>query len=174
MKINNITDNEDGSADVELELTTKENNILVQHAMNDILEDYISSYQSSKNHKVMYLGNGMYRLACDCTCEDHDITLDFQYDDEFHIAEMVFYMDFYSDSDINNYRDSYKDNFFKKFFKTLYFRVKYSLLLIFKGYIRVSHEVIFSKPEHIDSFINALYKSKEWMEEHQRNIKPKE
>lgn len=172
MKINNITDNEDGSANVEIEMIEEENRILVERAVNDLLREYIDKIDTPENHKVMYLGNGIYRLACDCTNEDHDITFDFDYDKDFNVAELQFSMNF--DNTVDNYENWYEDNIFKRFFKKLYFRLKYSLLILFKGYVKVYHDVVFTNPEHIDSFINALYKSKDWMKKHQENIEIKE
>lgn len=124
-------------------------------------------------YKVMDLGNGMYRLACDCTNEDHDITFDFDYDEEFNLAELHFYMNL--DYITDNYYNYHRDNFIKRAFKRTWFRIKYTIIFLFKGYVQLHNDIIFTNPRHIDSFINALHKSKKWMEEHpERRIKPKE
>lgn len=164
MKVNNIIENNDGSANVELEVTNEENNKLLEYSVNNLLKDYINRYNLKENYKVMNLGNGMYRLACDCIDQDHDITFWYDYDKEFNIIELQFGMNF--DYSTNSY---YKNSFLlTKIFKNAWFRIKYSFVLLFKGYIKVYSDVIITNPDHIDSFINALYKSREWMEEYQK------
>lgn len=172
MKVINIIENDDGSANVEVEITDEENNKLIERAVNDLLKEYIDRTASTEPHKVMSLGNGMYRLACDCINEDHDITFDYEYDEEFNLSELHFYMnlDYITDCYYNDHRD----NFIKRFFKKTWFRIKYTAIFLVKGHVKLHHDIIFTNPDHIDSFISALYKSKQWMQEHERNIKPKE
>lgn len=168
MDINEIKEKENGSADINMELTNEENDILVEYAVNDILEKYISDLHDY--YKVMDLGNGMYRLACDCIDQDHDITFDFDYDREYNIVELDFYMNF--DYSTNHYYNN--SSLLGKFFKSFWFRIKHSFILLTRGYIKVHSGVTITHPEHINSFIRALHKSKEWMEAHQKNMKTKE
>lgn len=124
------------------------------------------------NYRVMYLGYGMYRVACDCIDEEHDITFDFDYDSEFNMVELNFYMNLDYMTDF--YPNDHRDNFIKRFFKKTWFRIKYTAIFLAKGRARLHRDIIFTDPEHINNFMYALYKSKEWMEEYRKNIKSKE
>jgi len=43
MKVNTITENDDGSADVELDLTKEEQRLLIEKGFNSLLKEYIES-----------------------------------------------------------------------------------------------------------------------------------
>lgn len=126
----------------------------------------------NNNYRVMDLGYGIYRVACDCIDDDHDITFNFDYDSEFNLVELNFYMNL--DYVVDYYSDSHKDNFIKKFFKMTWFRIKYIFIFLFKGHVKLHRDIMFTDPDHINNFIHALNKSYEWMENYREKLRPKE
>lgn len=120
------------------------------------------------NYKIMYLDHGIYRLACDCIDEDHDITFWFDYDPEFEIFELIFFMNF-EYSTHYYYKDTSKFNFFKDW----YFRIKHALKILFKGHIQIQRDIILSDSRHINNFKEALQKAEEISKEYEYKRKQK-
>lgn len=96
----------------------------------------------------------MYRVACDCTDQDHDITLDLEFDPE---VKMIF---------LNMYKKlqwSSVQGWNGNFFKEIYCRIKTAIKMLFTGYIEVESDFIL-REEQIDSFIEALEEGKRKLE----------
>lgn len=54
MKVLNVTDQEDGSAIIDLEMTEEENNILVEYAVVDILKKQLESSKLDNSKKECF------------------------------------------------------------------------------------------------------------------------
>jgi hypothetical protein len=104
----------------------------------------------------------MYRIACDCNDPEHDMTIDFEWDEG--ILELFFYKTIYW----KHYYASYP------WYDKLWKRISASFKLLLGGYIEMQGDFLIMKEEHIDSFIEALEegkgKIKSWTEENQQGV----
>ncbi len=57
MEVTKITENEDGSATLELNLTEEENNILIGYAVNDILKKNIENFKQDNKKRCFKCNN---------------------------------------------------------------------------------------------------------------------
>jgi hypothetical protein len=89
-----------------------------------------------------------YSIACDCGNKDHDMEVDFEWDDG--IMEMFLYKTFY-------WKDYYVN--YSWYFK-IWKRISASLKLLFGGYVEMQGDILIMEEEHIDSFIEALQEGK--------------
>ena len=96
----------------------------------------------------------MYRVACECTDQEHDITLDLEYDSD---VNMIF---------LNMYKNlrwcSYK-GCDQNFFSEIWCRIKTALKMIFTGYIEVNCDFIL-REDQINGFMEALEEGKRKLE----------
>jgi hypothetical protein len=95
-----------------------------------------------------------YRLPCSCGSKDHDITLEFEHDEE--IPEMVF---------LNMYMNLAWSSYWgdTNFFQIIWRKIKTALRIIFVGYIQLEESFILKGEDHIDAFIEALEEGKQLM-----------
>ena len=95
-----------------------------------------------------------FRVSCSCSDPEHDITIDFEKDDE--IPEMYF---------MTTYRNMAWSCYWKNnnWFDAQWRKFKAIIKLLFTGYIELSDDFIIQGEEHIDSFIEALEEGKKHM-----------
>ncbi len=94
-----------------------------------------------------------YRVACDCTEPDHDMTIEMEIDNDFPNIGLHIYAKLESSVYWGG------SNWFERQWK----RIKYSMSLLFKGWIEVEQEFLFINDEHISNFIEALEDGREKM-----------
>ena len=88
-----------------------------------------------------------YRVACDCTDADHDVTIELEYDKDFNNI----YLNFYRKARVwSIYWES------SNVFKRIYGRFKSALKILVSGVIEYEDELNLSNPEHVRNFISAL------------------
>ena len=87
-----------------------------------------------------------YRLSCSCGSDEHDLTIEFEYDPD--IKDVT--INFHKQLEWSAYWRS--DNWFMSQWEKL----KAIYRIIFWGYIEVEESLILDSPEHINSFIKAL------------------
>jgi len=91
-----------------------------------------------------------YRAACSCGNSEHDVTIEFEKDEDgdinlfFH--KKVCYTSRWTANNI---------------FSDFWLRLKGALKLLFTGYIELEESFMLEKGEHIDSFIKALEEGRE-------------
>jgi hypothetical protein len=96
-----------------------------------------------------------YRIACGCGSNDHDLTIEFEYDKD--LPDMV---------SLNLYKKLVwtshygTGNFITRFWK----RITGALKVLFLGYIEVEESLILRDEGHIDSFIKALEEGKQYIQ----------
>lgn len=95
-----------------------------------------------------------YRIACGCGSDEHDTTIEFEYDKD--IPSMVF-INFYKKLIWSSHWDG---NFITRFWR----RIIGALKILFLGYIEVEESMILRDKEHIDGFIEALNEGREYLE----------
>lgn len=95
-----------------------------------------------------------FRIACDCGDSEHDVTIDFEKDEE--LPEMYF-MTIYKTMAWSCYWGNH--NWFYAQWKKL----KAIFKLLFTGYIELGDDFIIRGEEHINSFIKALEEGKKHM-----------
>jgi hypothetical protein len=94
-----------------------------------------------------------YRMACDCTSPNHDMTIELETDEDF--LSLHLYCDLEADI---HWGDTNR-------FQRLWKRIKIAARVIFTGYMKVGEEFLFQEEKHIDSFINALEEGKQLLKE---------
>ena len=87
-----------------------------------------------------------YRVACGCGSRNHDFELWMEYDKELKYVTMSISQTMYW----KHYYELYP--WYERWFK----RVCCSIKILFGGRIEMESDVLFSKKEHIESFIGAL------------------
>jgi len=95
-----------------------------------------------------------YRVACSCGADEHDITVEFERDNQ--IESMIF-LNFHKN--VSWCPGWEKANIFQKFWK----RLTGSLRMLFTGYIEVEESFILSE-NNIQPFIDALIEGKGYIE----------
>ena len=95
-----------------------------------------------------------YRIAC-CGSEDHDMTLELEWDKD---VKMVF-LNFYKKLVWSAYWGT--DNWFK----SQWLKLKAIYKIVFFGYIEVEESLIIKDPEHIDNFLTALVHGRQKLED---------
>ena len=92
-----------------------------------------------------------YRVACDCTDPEHDMTI------ELEVDEDILGLHIYSNLETSIYWG------YNNWFTRQYKKIKYCFRLIFLGYIEVEQEFLFMEEEHINDFIKALQEGRDTM-----------
>jgi hypothetical protein len=100
-----------------------------------------------------------YRIACGCGSNDHDTTIEFEYDKD--LPGMVF-INFHKKLVWSSHYGT--GNFITRFWK----RITGALKILFLGYIEVEESLILRDKEHIDGFIEALEEGKRYIMESDR------
>ena len=89
-----------------------------------------------------------YRISCDCSDVEHDLTLEMEWDDGFLTLH------FYGDVEVSSWGSSFS------WIGKQWWKIKRIFELLFKGYFSVNYEMLILKEEHLDSFIEALQEGK--------------
>lgn len=105
-------------------------------------------------------GYVFYRVACDCSEPDHDITLELEVDPQDY---PIFSLNIYS----NLYVDTFWGN--KNIFSRAWKRIKIALKVLWSGYVETGSNFLLMKDENIDAFINALQEGKEKLEKYRES-----
>jgi hypothetical protein len=92
-----------------------------------------------------------YEVGCDCGSSDCNMTIELEYCPEFNII----FMNFYKKVSLSIYWND------STFVKRIWRRIKYSIQILFKGYIELTETHVFQDIEHIDAFIEAMQEGKE-------------
>ena len=87
-----------------------------------------------------------YRAACDCTFEEHDLSMELSLDDEYDLMYLTLWKNL-------DYASYYKSN---NWFQDKWLRIKTATKLLFTGRIKIDTEFIFGGEKHINDFIKAL------------------
>ncbi len=95
-----------------------------------------------------------FRVGCDCGSDDHDITIDFEKDED---EPSVYHLTFYKKVEWSCYWGNY--NWIKRQWK----KVKPIFKIIFLGYMEMEENFRFRDEDHINSFIKALEEGKKHM-----------
>lgn len=109
------------------------------------------SYRAMKTHE--FEKSVFYRIPCDCTDEEHDLTLEMDWDDG------ILTLHFYGNVETSSWLFCYG------WFGRQWWKIKRIFDLIFKGYFTVNYEMLILKEKHLDSFIEALQEGKSKFEE---------
>ena len=96
-----------------------------------------------------------YRAACSCGSNEHDVTIEFEWDEEF--PSMLF-LNFYKNIAWCSHWGT-NQNWFQRVWK----RIKGSARMLFTGYIELEESFILQDEVNIDSFIEALQEGKKYM-----------
>ena len=96
-----------------------------------------------------------YRVACSCGSNDHDITIEFEKDQD--IPSMIF-LNFYKNIAWCSHWGNL--NIFERAWK----RITCSLKMLFTGFVELEESFILSE-DNIESFIKALIEGKEYIEQ---------
>ena len=92
--------------------------------------------------------NVWYSVACGCGSDDHNIEIDFEYDD------WNIWVNFYKNLQWSSH---FSENFIMRFWR----RIKGSLRMLFTGYIEMEESFQINNLEHLNSFIRALEEGRE-------------
>ncbi|MCK9439744.1 MAG: hypothetical protein WC188_11525 [Candidatus Caldatribacteriota bacterium] len=99
----------------------------------------------------------MYTVDCDCGSEECRATIDIEIDQEFKIIILNFY------KTLNCSTFSYiKDSKIKQLFANIKKRFYYAFKIFFTGEISLNSDLIISKKDHIDNFIDALQEGRDY------------
>jgi hypothetical protein len=123
---------------------------------SNINEKVVKQMISNKVMKTEEFDDAIYyRLPCSCGSKDHDITLEFEHDEE--IPEMVF---------LNVYMNLVWSSYWgdTNFFQIIWRKIKTALRIIFVGHIELEESFILKGEDHIDAFIEALNEGKRLMQ----------
>lgn len=126
------------------------------------------SYRVMKTHE--FKNSVYYRIACDCTDEEHDLTLELDWDDG------ILTLHFFGNLEVSKWGAYYN------WFERQWWKIKKTFDLWFNGYFEVNYEMMILDEEHLDSFIEALQEGKDkfgtfkkWLEEKEKeNAKSKD
>ena len=102
-------------------------------------------------------GSIMYRASCSCIDSDHDITIDMEYDPEFLILDLNFYKKVYFfdlEMDPKNPIE---------WVKNIFHRLKKAVKLVFSGTLEMEETFLFQGEDHINGFIEALTKGRDYL-----------
>jgi hypothetical protein len=94
-----------------------------------------------------------YRAACDCGSNEHDVTIEFERDND--IPSMIF-LNFYKKIAWSSHWGNL--NWFSQIWK----RIKCSLKILFTGYVELEETFILSE-NNIEYFIKALIEGEEYL-----------
>ena len=97
-----------------------------------------------------------YRAACTCGDSDHDITIEFEWNDD--IPSMIF-LNFYKNI---AWCSHWGNNL--SWYEKLWKRIKASLKILFTGYIELEESFILSE-DNIEPFIKALIEGEEYIKQ---------
>jgi hypothetical protein len=92
----------------------------------------------------------LYRVACDCSADEHDLTIWIEYDENWGLT-----INFYADIEWFYWYDGFWGWFVEK-----WQRIKVAMRLLFVGWIEREQEFILRDPAHIDAFVEALEEGK--------------
>lgn len=95
-----------------------------------------------------------YRVACQCSANDCDLSLEMEWDEELGEIALNMYKDLRWNSE---WGSDYK---FGWWWKDKWLRLKVASKVLFTGYIKVDGWLILQGNEHIDAFIEALEEGK--------------
>lgn len=100
-----------------------------------------------------------YRVACDCTSSDCDLTFEMEWDEEFDMITLGMYEDLRWSSHWVDYDK------FGWWWRDKWLRLKVALRVLFTGYIKVEGWLILQGEEHVGTFIEALQEGKKKVSE---------
>ena len=100
-----------------------------------------------------------YRVACDCTCNDCDLTIELEDDKDFNQIMLNMFK--------NLVWSSYWGD--RNWFQRLHRRISGALKILFIGRIKVEETFIFQGREHIASFLKAMEEGMNKMEKEEKN-----
>lgn len=95
-----------------------------------------------------------YRVACDCSDKDCDLTVEFEYDKDLNMIFLNIYKNLKWSS---HWVD--KDQWWLRFKKRMLGIFK----IVFTGYVEIEETLILQDIKHIDSFIKALQDGKGYL-----------
>ncbi len=100
----------------------------------------------------------LYRVACTCGLEDHDVSMCIEHDRELNCI----YLTLYDRTEwIANINDDL--NFFQRFWE----RIKVALRVLFTGYIELESTLVMDSEEQIRGFVTALLEGLEHVKKYQ-------
>ncbi len=91
-----------------------------------------------------------YRAACDCNDENHDLELQLAIEDNLIMSLII-------SGNLKTKAHWPSFNPFERF----WFRIKYSFILLFRGWFHLHHDFMITEEKHIDDFIKAMEDGKE-------------
>ena len=91
-----------------------------------------------------------YRAACDCNDKNHDLELQLTIDDVGIMSLVI----------AGNLKTKAHWHYFN-IFERAWLRLKYSMIILFRGWFQLHHDFMITEEKHIDDFIKALEDGKE-------------
>ena len=99
----------------------------------------------------------MFKSACECGDDDHDLTIDISFDKDNGMLEIWFFKKLDTDAYFGDY--SYTDPLLERIWgktKVLWKRVKIASQILFTGWYTLESVFLITDPEHLDDFIKTL------------------
>lgn len=112
---------------------------------DELLSSQIS-YRVMKTHE--FDDSIFYRVACDCTDDEHDVRLELE-TDELGILTMRIYANF-------QWVSYYANTWYGRIWERIITPIK----MLITGRVEVYHEILFLHENHIDAFIAAMEEGK--------------
>ena len=98
-----------------------------------------------------------YNIMCDCTDNDHDTSIEFEYDKDANMLFLNFYKQInYSKEFDYVFEDDTLIDSIKNKIGVIWRRLKDATKLLFTGYIEMSSDFVLKDKQHIQDFIDAL------------------
>ena len=112
--------------------------------------------------KFEYLKDSIfYRLACDCTSQDCDLTIELEKDPRFGMVFLNMYKKLRASAHWGEFWDHCD------FIRVFINKMKLCWCIMIHGFVEVSEGFVIKEPEHFDQFIAALIEGKQLL--HQKN-----
>lgn len=104
-----------------------------------------------------------YNIMCDCCSEDHDTTMEFEYDKDMNMLFLSFYKTInYSKEFSYVWDDDTLVDTIKNRIEVIWRRLKDATKLLFTGYVEMDGDFILQDKQHIQDFIDALIEGRDF------------
>jgi len=120
-----------------------------------------------------YEGSIMYRAACDCGSEEHDMTMDIEFDNECGLTILTFYKKVSFDPYWFGGSHETKWSLFKGRVEEWWKRIKAAARILTGNYLNHEASFLMYGEEQIDHFIKALEYGKIKSRDYQEELKKK-